>query len=477
MSKHLAAALLALPLILQIFNNCFAQDADVIINIRSVSPPIAEIRGHYTQSSVNKNFSFLRDYAGFSNLADRLSDIHLEDKDGKPVAFKQFVPGEYVASADFARWSYKIDLTPQKRPTAAAHISWIGTDDGLLFLDDLLPIRSAKDCSSPTVNVRVANGWTVIGDDSSAVDCTSHKVYFLSQRARVSGFSEPVDLAISGKWGFLDLSASEFVHEIYYAYANLFDGEPPGKKHVYILPFPVTVSPGNWEADTRGDTVVILSSDTPFQSQSGQRLHEQLRHEMFHLWIPNGIYLKGRYDWFYEGFALYGSLKLAVARNRIRFEDYLDTLGRAMTVDAALSGRKSLIEASNLRASGNDTILYARGMLVAFMTDLTMLSRSRGRHDVTSLLRSIYQKYKDPRNEADGNQAVLAAIDDSEIERYVKNGELINWTSVLSTAGIERQDRTGSISLMVTAKPNGSQRKLLDKLGYNNWRNSSIGPK
>src|SRR5438270_12799831 len=101
MSKQFAAAFLALPLILQIFNNCFAQETDVKITVRSISPPIAEIRDRNTKSSDQKNFSLTRDYAGFSNLADRLSDIRLEDQDRKPVAFKQFIPGEYVAVRDY----------------------------------------------------------------------------------------------------------------------------------------------------------------------------------------------------------------------------------------------------------------------------------------------------------------------------------------------------------------------------------------
>jgi len=101
MSKHFAAAFLALLLILQIFNNCSAQETDVNITVRSISPPIAEIRGRQAQSSVQKNFSILRDYAGFSGLADRISDIRLEGKTGNPVAFKQFIAGEYVTAGEF----------------------------------------------------------------------------------------------------------------------------------------------------------------------------------------------------------------------------------------------------------------------------------------------------------------------------------------------------------------------------------------
>src|SRR5207245_2243287 len=116
-----------------------------------------------------------------------------------------------------------------------------------------------------------------------------------------------------------------------------------------ILKFPRTSGPGSWEADTRGSSVTIISSDTPFKSQSLQQLHEQLRHEIFHLWIPNGVNLSGNYDWFYEGFALYQALKSGITMNRIRFEDFLDTISRAYNIDNAAEHKLSLVEASRNR--------------------------------------------------------------------------------------------------------------------------------
>jgi predicted metalloprotease with PDZ domain len=116
-------------------------------------------------------------------------------------------------------------------------------------------------------------------------------------------------------------------------------------------------------------------------------------------------------------------------------------------------------------------------MLIAFLTDLKILSRSGGKRDVSELLRSLYEKYRDPKNEADGNQVVTTMIGDAEIRQSIENGETINWASALKAFGIEREERAGSVLLRVTSKPSGSQKKLLDRLGYNNWRNSSVGPK
>jgi hypothetical protein len=479
MSKHFVAALLSLPLILQIFNNCSAQDTDIKITVLSISPPIAEIRGRAGNSSAKRNFSITRDYAGFPNLADRVSDVHLEDKAGKAVAFKQFVAGEYVAADDFVEWSYKIDLTPQKRPAASAHISWIATDNGLLFLDDILPLAVIKNCSTSKIKIELPDGWTALGNGNMDIPCAEQAVYFLAKKYRQFSVDAktPIDLVIAGQWKFTDEQAGGFVKEIFDEYAKVFGDVPKRRPRVYIVPFPVSVGPENWEADTRGGSVTILSSDMPFATQSLQRLHEQLRHEMFHLWMPNSVSLTGNYDWFYEGFALYESLRLGVKLNRLRFDDYLDTLGRAMTLDAAITGRPSLIEASKSRVSGNDTLLYARGMLIAFLTDMKMVSGSGGRRSVEDLLRTIYEKYRDPNNHADGNQAILDAIGDADIKRCVETSDAIDWSSILKSVGIEKLDQPGSSVLKVVKNPGGSQKKLLDKLGYNNWRNSSIGPK
>ena len=174
------------------------------------------------------------------------------------------------------------------------------------------------------------------------------------------------------------------------------------------MKFPSRCSVGTWEADTRGSTITIVSSDMPFKTQSLQRLHEQLRHEIFHLWIPNGVNLSGNYDWFYEGFALYQSLKVGVAVNRIRFEDMLDTLSRAYNIDSMQSQKLSLIDASKNRWNGSNTQVYARGMLVAFLCDLALLEKSKGKLSTDDLLRDLYEAHRPTAPRQDGNAAVLA---------------------------------------------------------------------
>ena len=126
------------------------------------------------------------------------------------------------------------------------------------------------------------------------------------------------------------------------------------------------------------------------------------------------------------------------------------------------------------RLSGGDTALYARGMIVAFLTDIELIQRSGGRQDVSFVLRKIFDQYRRGAPTSDGNTAVLNAIGLPEIKGYVEGKERINWVDALRTVGIESTEKGPVTTLSVATKPSARQRELLDKLGYNNWRRSSV---
>ena len=161
--------------------------------------------------------------------------------------------------------------------------------------------------------------------------------------------------------------------------------------------------------------------------------------------------------------------------NRIRFEDFLDTLSRAYTIDDFQSQRVSLIEASKNRWNGSNTQVYARGMLVAFLCDLALLENSKGKSSTDDLVRELYQKYHSAPVRQDGNTAVLELFRGrAELrpiaDRYIAGAEKIDWRAALAAAGIAAVTENAVTTLKVTAKPSGRQKDLLNKLGYNNWR-------
>jgi predicted metalloprotease with PDZ domain len=215
----------------------------------------------------------------------------------------------------------------------------------------------------------------------------------------------------------------------------------------------------------------------PFKTLSLQSLHEQLRHELFHLWIPNNLALKGNYDWFYEGFTVYHALRTGLAMNQIRFEDFLSTLAEAYNLDNLQTQKVSLVESSKNRWNSANPQVYARGMLIAFLCDLRLLKTSKNSRSINNLMQEIYLKHRVSNKPVDGNAAILTILKsyaelDSIVEIYIKGTENINWKTDLESAGIKIKDENSLVKLSVSTKLKGNQKDLLNELGYNNWRKS-----
>jgi len=501
MSKSFQSFYLAsIVVILIAATSVLGQEIEATITIDSKKPELIKVEGRFSTEALNRNLSFLQSVAGTGDLAKRISDLQLFDAAGNVVSFKKLSDGEYLGETEFERWTYAIDITPQKNRSAAAHVSWFVNNTGILMLADLLPRLANKSKRSAKLSFKTPADHELAIRPSSFVlssevrrdeghfdvsDIEDAVFYFGSGWEGVFSIGRPNPAGVylsCCAWNFGAPDPSDMASDIYLSYERSFGSRSIGPPIVAIAKFPVQTGFGEWEAETRGNSVTIISSDMPFKTQSQQRLHEQLRHELFHLWIPNGVNLTGNYDWFYEGFALYQSLKLAVSLNRIRFEDFLDTLSRAHTIDSAQSQRTSLIQASTNRFSGSNTQVYARGMLVAFLTDLAMLEQSKGKRSVEDLLKDLYLKHRKPTPPTDGNTSVIEMLKTranatSIVEKYVTGTDKIEWANELAAAGIEDSDPGPLTALRVKEKLKGGQKAMLDKLGYNNWRKLSAPSK
>lgn len=476
--RKLSLTIAVCVIILQLFNNSSAQNLEANIKLESIESPILRVEGKFSENRTSENWTFLNSHAGTQNLGERISDFSLIDKAGSKVAVKKLISGEYLAEDFAVSFSYKIDLSRKEKISSMAHISWVSDKNSLMFLDDLLP-QFGKNVSAK-INFDLPNDLKITGNEkllaknSFEVADVEKAVFYVGENWREKEIGN-LKLIISGEWQFSETEAVEAASEILAEYRKIFGEIPNSKAQVFVLRFPAGTPHGNWEAETRGTNVVILSSDMPFKNQSIQRLHEQFRHEFFHFWMPNNLALSGNYDWFYEGFALYQSLRTGVELNRLRFEDFLDTLTRAYNLDSFQSQRKSLIEISKNRWSGGNSQVYARGMLVAFLCDLAILRESKGKKSLTDVLREIYQKHQKPNKEIDGNEAVINILESRRelkiiVEKYIKGAENIAWQTDLEAFGIESIEQNSFTKLSVKSKLSGRQKDLLDKLGYNNWR-------
>ena len=460
---------------------------DVEATIKISSNTSASVEGRLLKRRIGAsslNWTFLTSVAGAGNLGARISGFNLADEENRAVSARKLTDGEYLAGAQAVKFNYQINLQPLQNTAAMAHVSWLASEKGLLMLGDMLP-QFAENNQPITwrIKFQLPADWVIISNEKKSVENVFEvnnikRIIFgigknwREEKIQIAGSN--LNLAISGEWQFSDAEALTMTGAIYETYQKMFGETPTKTAQIFLVRFPKEIKFGRWTAETRGANVTILSADMPFKSQSVQRLHEQMRHEIFHLWMPNNLALTGNYDWFYEGFTVYQALRTGVSMNQIRFDDYLATIAEAYNLDRLQTGKSSLLESSENRWSQGNNQVYARGMLAAFLCDITLLRASSGKRSISTIFQEIYQKYRIPNKPEDGNTAILNRLKNyselnQTIEKYIVGREKINWETDLESIGIELNED----KLVVKAKLNGKQKDLLNKLGYNNWRKVS----
>lgn len=463
-----------------------AQAIEATVKILRLAPEAGiRVEGKLLDAaSAGKSWSFLQNYADVTGLGARIENLKLADAEGREIQIKKLAAGEYEAEKIPLTFQYDVKTEIPNQLTAAAHVSWLSEAHGLLMLNDLLPQNlqnfSAKITFELPANWRVTTSETKLSEKSFGVKTVEKAIFLVGKDWREQSKQiEKSDLSFAafGEWQFSDAEALQIAETILAEHRKIFGEIPFPKTQILLLPFPQAANFDRWRAETRGSTVVIISAPTTFKSAAVNRLHEQLRHELFHLWIPNSLNLSGNYDWFYEGFTLYKALKTGVYLNQIRFDDFLSTLGRAFDLTEALSRRQSvsLVEASNKRWINSNELIYAKGIVVAFLCDATLLRESRGKRDLDAIFREVFQKHSFPNQREDGNAAILKIIkSNAELvplaEKYILGNSKIDWQNDLQTFGMSAEKISGATEIKVVGKPGGRQKDLLNKLGYNQWR-------
>jgi len=461
-----------------------AQDVEIKIIVESGST-ILKVEGEFRQRKFenNKYWRFVDSYADVKHIAARVKDLRLFDSFGSSVKFRKLANNEYVAVGSVRKFSYKIDAGVLADINSTAHVSWLSESVGLLMLNDLLPV-SVSVKRKVKIRFLLPTGWRIstrerkldsitfsVGDMGNAIFLVGKD--WREETIRVG--STEMKVFVAGAHQFEDADAGKIARSILREYKRVLGGIPFARSRVFLVPFPRKVGFGRWRAETRGTNIAILSSPMAFKSQVIQRLHEQMRHEIFHLWIPKSLNLRGDYAWFYEGFAIYQALKTGVWLGQIRFEDFLGTIGQAYNLSNR-SGRKfSLIDTSKRRWNGSNSAVYAKGLLVAFLVDISMLRKSRGKKDISSLFRAIYRKHNKKMPEREANESILNVLRKNGAtkriaEGYIEGSEKIDLSYALMSIGAENIGSLSVPRLQIKVKLTRREKALLKKLGYNRWR-------
>ncbi|HEX8709398.1 MAG TPA: hypothetical protein VF723_14230, partial [Pyrinomonadaceae bacterium] len=257
-------------------------------------------------------------------------------------------------------------------------------------------------------------------------------------------------------------------------HARVFGGVAQRHAALLLAPFPRPVAADRWSAETRGRTVIFLSGKSPSRTAALAGLSVPLTHELFHLWIPNGLGLDGNYDWFYEGFTLYQALSAAVRLRFLTFQDYLNAVGRAFDGYRSVREREqfSLLQASERRWFGSQALVYNKGMLVAFLYDLTLRQQTKGKRTLEDVYRELFRLYGAGGPRRDGNLAALAALNGAGpmqefTRRYVETASPVELAAAIAPFGLRVEPGGVRTRIALADSLSRAQRDLLRDFGYN----------
>jgi predicted metalloprotease with PDZ domain len=417
-----------------------------------------------------RNWTFINSYAEALGLGDRVQGF----QSGSAIVVKRIATGVFEADSPLTSVTYEVRLAID-RVSNPAHVSWLTADGGVLMLADLLPIEVAE---AGRINARfeLPDGWRLpsfvtardgsdylIADPQNAVLSIGPDLKTTSKK--FSGMQ--LDVVVSGYWSFSAAKVTDAAAQILKKYLELTEFQLPNAR-VLIARAPKR-GLDTWQAQARGSTLLLLiDPQADFKNWIGQ-LKVIFTHELFHLWVPNALKLKGDYDWFFEGFTLYQALITALELKVISFDEYLNTLARAYDSYVSKPDRLSLLEASEQRWTGATSAVYDKGMLVAFLYDLKRRSESQGASRLSDLYSELFRKYA--TKTVDGNEAIMSLLISSTaagevFKSYVEERRPLELKETLSQYGLVLQTNVRLTDLKIAKNLTRDQVRLLRSLGY-----------
>ena len=442
--------------------------------------------------SPRQTWSFRDSYAGILGLGNRVRGFQLLDANGKQVGFRRIAPGQFISDAPATNFKYEIELAASSRAADAALTSWLGTERGLLMFGDLLPeVPPAPGGGKSTISVRLALplDWAAYTGDPAKPQAQfeianpDRAVVIVGKKIRVSTrevMGKPFMLLTNGDWAFADGDALDVAKRVLQFHNGNVGQSPCDSVSLVLLPIPQATAANKWSAQTRGCTVTLLMGKVPSRISALSQLELALTHELFHLWVPNGLGLTGDYDWFYEGFTMYEAARAAVRLDLISFDQFLNAIADAYD---GSSGRNtqdlSLIEASKQRWTAGSSTVYSKAMVVAFLYDLNLRLKAKGKRSLDDVYRTIVQNYiAKPSTGAptpEANSAVVGALrlelsDQDFVNRLVLTRATIDLEKELAPFGLHVEKPAVRAHISANAQLTSRQRDLLKQLGYNEPR-------
>ncbi len=457
-----------------------AQTLQVLIKVQT--PSSTRVKIELEAPGEVDQLSFRNSYGSVIGLAQRIGSVEAIYGVSERVAVVKKATGEFKSARKVRKFNYEIDLSPRLRLEDLSHISWLGERRGLLMASDLLPrlVTDKTLFSDVRLSFDVPNGWSIHSSleriaKQEFVTSEPDKAVFLvgtdlRESVKRSGTTS-FKLTTSAEWPFSNDDLLKVAQKLNEEYARVTGFELKRIPTLLLIPFPEPVGRERWTAETRGNTVVLLLGRSGKQKALLNRIGILLSHELFHLWVPNSLKLEGDYDWFFEGFTLYQALVTDVKLGLISFNDYLETMGRVYRSYLTNQNRNrlSLIEASASRWTGAGSVVYDKGMLLAFLYDLALRSKANCNASLTDVYRELFRVQT--TGQVNANETIIRILNRTVgsgvfSKDYVEGREDLRLESIVSDYGLNVRLTESMVHLSVRSDLTDDQRRLLKCLGY-----------
>ena len=462
-----------------------AQSLTARLKVASVSPPVIRIDGDLPDAS--GTWSFRNTYGRVIGLGERIEHLTVADSMGNSVSVRRLGPAEFKSEKPVSHFSYEVRVTEPSNSANGAHVSWLNEHGGYLMLADLLPsIAGEPKRSGVQIEFQLPEHWSIASSAQANragrydVPNPIQAVFFIGQDLRLRrkqiGSMEFL-FATAGEWPFSSDYVTDTAARIIKDHARHVGFELQGRAMLMLASFPGTVGAERWTAETRGSNVVLLLGRNSSREALLGRLSVVLTHELFHLWVPAALSLDGDYDWFFEGFTLYQALRSAVRLGFIDFQEYLSTMARVYDSYLATIDRDnlSLVEAAQRRWTIASSLVYDKGMLVAFLCDLELRRASRNRRSLDNVYRELFRQQGLGATRADGNESIINLINhelgnEQFTRRHISTPAAISLKTELAAYGLMVESFDNRSHLKVIEDLNNDQRRVLGSLGYRKAR-------
>jgi predicted metalloprotease with PDZ domain len=132
----------------------------------------------------------------------------------------------------------------------------------------------------------------------------------------------------------------------------------------------------------------------------------------------------------------------------------------------------SLLDVSQRRWTSTSSLVYDRGMLVAFLYDLQLRSLSDGKKSAADVYARLFQESQG-MSPSTANDVIIGLLDSPDgmgqfSARNIKSNAPIDLEVLLAPYGIEVRRENFKTQLTVSKNLSNEQRRLLKSLGYKN---------